>query len=103
MPEIGTGSGYAAAVLAQIAREVRTIERIPVAEHARATLRRLGSTTTVHVVEGDGTLGWSAGAPYDAIVATAAGPRIPPSLRAQLKPGGRVSSCRWPEVSSGNR
>lgn len=88
--EIGTGSGYTGAVLAHIAREVRTIERIPsLADHARATLRRLGYHT-VHVVEGDGTLGWRAGAPYDAIVATAQGPRIPPSLRAQLKPGGQL-------------
>jgi protein-L-isoaspartate(D-aspartate) O-methyltransferase len=88
--EIGTGSGYAAAVLAHIAREVHTVERIPVlADHARATLRRLGYHT-VQVVEGDGTLGWPAGAPYDAIVVTAEGPRIPPSLRAQLKPGGRL-------------
>ena len=69
--EIGTGSGYAAAVLAHIVREVHTIERIPVlADHARATLRRLGYHT-VHVVEGDGTLGWPAGAPYDAIVGSA--------------------------------
>ena len=88
--EIGTGSGYAAAVLAHIAREVHTIERIPaLVSQARATLRRLGYHT-VDVIEGDGTLGWPATAPYDAIVATAEGPRVPPSLRAQLKPGGRL-------------
>lgn len=88
--EIGTGSGYAAAVLAHIAREVHTVERIPaLVNQARATLQRLGYDT-VHVIEGDGTLGWLAAAPYDAIVATAEGPRIPPSLRAQLKPGGRL-------------
>lgn len=88
--EIGTGSGYEAAVLAHIARAVHTIERIPsLAQRARETLRRLGYDS-VHVIEGDGTLGWKPAAPYDAIVATAEGPRIPPSLRAQLRPGGRL-------------
>jgi protein-L-isoaspartate(D-aspartate) O-methyltransferase len=88
--EIGTGSGYGAAVLAHIARAVHTIERIPaLARAARETLRRLGYGN-VDVVEGDGTLGWDRAAPYDAIVATAHGPRIPPSLRAQLRPGGRL-------------
>jgi protein-L-isoaspartate(D-aspartate) O-methyltransferase len=88
--EIGTGSGYAAAVLAHIARAVHTIERIPsLARQARETLHRLGYDS-VHVIEGDGTLGWDGAAPYDAIVATAEGPRIPPSLRAQLRPGGRL-------------
>lgn len=88
--EIGTGSGYGAAVLAHIARAVHTIERIPaLARSARETLRRLGYDS-VDVVEGDGTLGWDRAAPYDAIVATAHGPRIPPSLRAQLRPGGRL-------------
>jgi len=88
--EIGTGSGYAAAVLAHIAAEVYTIERIAsLAKRARATLRGLGYGR-VHVIEGDGTIGWPGAAPYDAIVVTAEGPRIPPSLRAQLKPGGRL-------------
>lgn len=88
--EIGTGSGYAAAVLAQIARAVHTIERIPLlARRARDTLRRLGYDT-VEVLEGDGSVGWTAAAPYDAIVATAEAPHIPPSLRAQLRPGGRL-------------
>ena len=88
--EIGTGSGYGAAVLAHIARAVHTIERIPaLAKTARETLKRLGYGS-VDVVEGDGTLGWDLGAPYDAIVATAHGPGIPPSLRAQLRPGGRL-------------
>ena len=88
--EIGTGSGYGAAVLAHIARAVHTIERIPaLARSARETLRRLGYDS-VDVVEGDGTLGRDRAAPYDAIVATAHGPRIPPSLRAQLRPGGRL-------------
>jgi len=88
--EIGTGSGYAAAVLAHIARVVHSIERIPaLARRARETLRRLGYDR-VEVIEGDGSLGWRPAAPYDAIVATAEGPCIPPSLRAQLKPGGRL-------------
>ena len=88
--EIGTGSGYAAAVLSLLAGEVHTIERIPaLAIRARQTLQRLGYRT-VHVIEGDGSLGWPAAAPYDAIVATAEGPRVPPSLFAQLKPGGRL-------------
>jgi protein-L-isoaspartate(D-aspartate) O-methyltransferase len=86
--EIGTGSGYAAAVLAHIARNVYTIERIPaLAKRARDTLERLGYSG-VQVREGDGTVGWPDAQPYDAIVVTAEGPRIPPSLRAQLKPGG---------------
>lgn len=88
--EIGTGSGYAAAVLAHIARAVHSIERIPaLARRARETLRRLGYDR-VRVIEGDGSLGWAPAAPYDAIVATAEGPHIPPSLRAQLRPGGRL-------------
>lgn len=88
--EIGTGSGYAAAVLAHLARDVHTIERLAaLAGHARETLRRLGYDT-VHVVEGDGSVGLPGVAPYDAIVVTAEAPVIPPSLRAQLKPGGRL-------------
>lgn len=88
--EIGTGSGYGAAVLAHVARTVHTIERIPsLARRARETLRRLGYDS-VQVIDGDGSLGWAPAAPYDAIVATAEAPRIPASLRAQLKPGGRL-------------
>jgi len=88
--EIGTGSGYAAAVLAHIARAVHTIERLPaLVAQARRTLRRLGYDT-VQVIEGDGSRGWTPAAPYDAIIATAEGPQIPASLRAQLRPGGRL-------------
>lgn len=88
--EIGTGSGYAAAVLARLAAEVHSVERIPgLAEGARRVLAALGvANVQVHV--GDGTLGWPAAAPYDAIVVTAAGPQLPPALRAQLAPGGRL-------------
>ena len=88
--EIGTGSGYAAAVLAHIAGDVHTIERIAaLADLARATLQKSGYQA-VHVIDGDGTIGWLPAAPYDAIVVTAEGPSVPPSLRAQLKPGGRL-------------
>lgn len=88
--EVGTGSGYAAAVLAHLAREIHTIERIAsLAQRARSTLASLGYYR-VHVIEGDGTLGWPQAAPYDAIVVTAAGPRVPDALLAQLKPGGRI-------------
>lgn len=88
--EIGTGSGYGAAVLAEIADEVFTIECIEsLATNARATLDRLGYRN-IEVLVGDGTLGWPAAAPYDAILVTAGGPYVPPSLRAQLKPGGRL-------------
>jgi protein-L-isoaspartate(D-aspartate) O-methyltransferase len=88
--EIGTGSGYAAAVLAEIAAEVYTVERIPrLAEGARQRLARLGRAS-VHVLTGDGTLGWPEHAPYDAIVATAGGPAVPPALLEQLAIGGRL-------------
>ena len=88
--EIGTGSGYAAAVLAEIAGEVFTIERHErLATTARERLRR-DAYTNVHVRHGDGTLGWPEAAPFDAIVVTAAAPVIPAPLVDQLKPGGRL-------------
>src|SRR2546421_2392821 len=88
--EIGTGSGYAAAVLSRIARELYTIERHPsLARDARAALERLGYDN-VQVIEGDGTRGWPEAAPYDAIVVAAGGPEVPPALRAQLAIGGRL-------------
>lgn len=88
--EVGTGFGYAAAVLGHIAGAIHTIERIPaLASRAQDTLQRLGYDN-VRVIEGDGSRGWRPAAPYDAIVATAEGPQIPASLRAQLKPGGRL-------------
>ena len=88
--EIGTGSGYAAAVLAEIAGEVYTVERIgQLAEKAAATLETLGYHN-VHVVHDDGTLGWAAAAPYDAIIVAAGGPEVPESLKEQLKIGGRL-------------
>lgn len=88
--EIGTGSGYAAAVLGRLAREVHTVEQFEVlAEGAAATLAAIGAAN-VHVHTGDGTLGWPTAAPYDAIVVTAAGPEVPAALREQLAIGGRL-------------
>jgi protein-L-isoaspartate(D-aspartate) O-methyltransferase len=88
--EIGTGSGYAAAVLASIVAEVYTVERV--ASLAEAACRRLADLgyATVHVRLGDGTLGWAEHAPYDAIVVTAGGPDVPQSLLRQLAPDGRL-------------
>ena len=90
MLEIGTGSGYAAAVLAEIAAEVYTIERIEgLATMARTVLEDLGYTN-VQVRCGDGTLGWPEEAPFDGIVVSAGGPQVPDTLKHQLKTGGRL-------------
>jgi protein-L-isoaspartate(D-aspartate) O-methyltransferase len=86
--EIGTGSGYQAAILAQLAARVVSIERVPrLAACARQTLDRLGVSNVV-VYLGDGTLGRSAEAPYQAIVVTAGGPSVPDPLLEQLALGG---------------
>jgi protein-L-isoaspartate(D-aspartate) O-methyltransferase len=88
--EVGTGSGYSAAVLAEIAAQVITIERHePLADRARAVLNELGYHN-VDVVQGDGSTGWRAGAPYDAIVVTAGGPNVPATLKEQLIEGGSL-------------
>src|SRR5271165_439598 len=88
--EIGAGSGYAAAILSEIAGDVYTVERHgPLAEKAAATLADLGYDN-VHVLHGDGTKGWPEHAPYDAIVVAAGGPQVPESLKEQLKVGGRL-------------
>jgi len=88
--EIGTGSGYAAAVLAEIAAEVYTIERIEsLASMARSNLDALGYEN-VHVRCGDGTLGWPEEAPFDGIVVAAGGPDVPDTLQQQLKIGGHL-------------
>ena len=88
--EIGAGSGYAAAVLSEIAANVYTVERLgQLAEKAAATLAELGYDN-VHVLHGDGTRGWPEHAPYDAIVVAAGGPQVPESLKEQLKIGGRL-------------
>lgn len=88
--EIGTGSGYETAVLAEIAAEVYTIERHP-ALHAvaRVRLEALGYRN-VQARRGDGTKGWLAEAPFDGIVVAASGPRVPRSLRQQLAVGGKL-------------
>jgi protein-L-isoaspartate(D-aspartate) O-methyltransferase len=88
--EIGTGSGYQAAILARLARVVFTVERIPeLAAQARATLALLG-ITHVHVLVGDGTHGLPEHGPYDAIVVTAGAPHVPEALTAHLKAHGRL-------------
>ena len=88
--EIGTGSGYSTAVLAQLARSVISFERVPeLAEGARAALERLG-VEGVEVVLADGSRGHQEAAPYDAIAVHAATPEAPHSLIAQLAPGGRL-------------
>ena len=88
--EVGTGSGYAAAILSRLAREVYTIERIAsLADTARARIARLGYAN-VHVVHGDGSIGIPDHAPYDAIAVAAGGPKAPPALLEQLAIGGRL-------------
>jgi len=89
--EIGTGTGYQAAILAQLANRVYSIERIPeLAQAARQRLARLGYDK-VEIRCGDGNLGWRENAPFDAIIVTAAAPSIPAALLEQLKPGGRMA------------
>jgi protein-L-isoaspartate(D-aspartate) O-methyltransferase len=88
--EIGTGSGYAAAVLAAIAKEVYTIEcHRDLAESAGERLRAAG-VTNAHVLHADGTRGWPEHAPFDAITVAAGGPETPPRLLEQLRVGGRL-------------
>ena len=88
--EVGTGSGYQAAILAEVARDVYTIEIVePLARSAEATLRRLGYER-VHVRAGDGYRGWPEAAPFDAILVTAAPEKVPAPLLEQLAVGGRL-------------
>jgi protein-L-isoaspartate(D-aspartate) O-methyltransferase len=88
--DVGTGSGYQAALLAELADEVVTIERVPeLAEEARRTLERAGYER-VDVLVGDGTLGVPERAPFDGIVVAAAAPAVPDALYDQLAPGGRL-------------
>ena len=89
--DVGTGSGYQAAVLSELAAEVHSIERIPeLAERARASLATAGRGERVRVHVGDGTLGLPGHAPFAAIAVAAAAPGPPPSLYEQLEPGGRL-------------
>ena len=96
--EVGTGSGYQAAILAQLAAEVISVERFAsLAEEARERLAEL-EIDNVRVEVGDGSLGWPEGAPYDAIIVTAASPSVPPPLEEQLAEGGRLvvpAGQRW--------
>jgi len=88
--EVGTGTGYQAALLADLARDVITIERHgSLADAARRNLDRLGYRN-VTVITGDGTQGWSEAAPYDRIIVAAAAPRVPPSQFEQLAEGGKL-------------
>ena len=97
--EVGTGSGYAAAVLSRVAQQVYTIERHrSLAHQAESRLHKLGYDN-VRVLCGDGTLGWPEHAPYDAIVVTAGGPETPRSLVEQLKIGGRMVIPAGPSLT----
>ena len=88
--EIGTGSGYQTAVLAEVAERVFSIERVaPLYRRTRELLDRLGIHKVV-LMNGDGTLGWAEHAPFDAILVTAGAPHVPEQLAAQLVPGGRL-------------
>jgi protein-L-isoaspartate(D-aspartate) O-methyltransferase len=88
--EVGTGSGYATALLAELAAQVFSIERHPaLAESARNLLAGLGYAN-IQVFTGDGTLGLPAAAPFDAILVSAAAPALPPALLSQLREGGRM-------------
>jgi protein-L-isoaspartate(D-aspartate) O-methyltransferase len=88
--EVGSGSGYAAAIIGRIAAKVIGIERQhELVEVARARLKRLGYDN-VEIVQGDGTRGWPEEAPYDAILAAASGSHVPESLVEQLTPGGSI-------------
>jgi protein-L-isoaspartate(D-aspartate) O-methyltransferase len=98
--EVGTGSGYAAAVLATIVAEVYTIERLEgLATSADRRLAGLGYAN-VHVRHGDGSLGWPEHAPYDAIVVTTSAPDVPTALLQQLKIGGRLVIPVGPKVGT---
>jgi len=88
--EVGTGSGYQSAILAELAKDVYSIERFErLADVSSSILKKLGYNN-VHIKSGDGTLGWKEFAPYDGIVVTAGAPGIPESLIEQLKDGGRL-------------
>ncbi len=89
--EIGTGSGYQTALLSALAGEVYTVEIVPaLAAHARALLVDELGLANVHPRVGDGAQGWPEEAPFDRILVAAAAPEVPPALRQQLAPGGRM-------------
>jgi protein-L-isoaspartate(D-aspartate) O-methyltransferase len=96
--EIGTGCGYAAAILSRVAEHVYSVERLdPLLKMARATLNELGYRN-VTLLQGDGSLGWAEHAPYDAIVVAAGGPEVPAALLSQLAIGGRLVMPVGPEM-----
>ncbi len=88
--EVGTGSGYQTALLAALAAQVFSVERVRVLAEAAQRALRAAAIANVSILMGDGTLGWSAYAPYDAIVVAAGGPEVPPPLVEQLARGGRM-------------
>ena len=88
--EIGTGSGYQTALLASLAGTVFSVERVETLALAAQRALRAAGVNNASVLLGDGTLGWSAYAPYEAILVTAGGPTVPPPLVEQLAPGGRL-------------
>jgi len=89
--EIGTGSGYQAAVLRAVGAQVVSVERIEELSRAAGRLLDELGIDGVELCIGDGSLGWAAGAPYDAVLVTAGAPRVPEALWQQLKPGGRIT------------
>jgi len=96
--EIGTGTGYQTAVLARLAREVFTVERIPELSHrAQTILTRLGLTNVRYRID-DGTLGWPRAAPFDRILVTAGAPEVPEQLKAQLADGGLMIIPVGPDI-----
>ena len=98
--EIGTGSGYQAAILAKLAKEVHTVERIPeLAESAKKMLKELGIKNVI-VHSGDGSLGWPEAAPYDRIIVTAAAPAVPKELTDSLN---RAAGWSFRLASAGAR
>ncbi|MFY7867709.1 protein-L-isoaspartate(D-aspartate) O-methyltransferase [Roseateles sp.] len=99
--EIGTGCGYQAAVLAELSKHVVSIERLrPLHEKAQMNLAAVRTPAQIRLVYGDGRLGYSAGAPFDSIIAAAGGEDLPPAWLAQLAPGGRLVA---PMVAPGGR
>lgn len=88
--EVGTGSGYQAAVLARLVKQVYSIETVAELARTAATRLEAAGIANVHVMSGDGSEGWPEQAPFDGIIVTAAAPHVPPALTGQLKPGGRL-------------